>query len=78
MNFDVSIIGYAAGICSAVAQFPQAIKVYRTGDTRSISLSMYSIMTLGVAFWFAYGLALNMLPMILANGICLIPSLYVL
>jgi uncharacterized protein with PQ loop repeat len=35
-------------------------------------------MTLGVAFWFAYGLALNMLPMILANGICLIPSLYVL
>ena len=78
MNFDITIIGYLAGICTAVAQFPQAYKVYKTKETSSISLPMYSIMTLGIIFWFAYGLLLSNLPMILANGICLIPSFYTL
>lgn len=78
MCFDITIIGYLAGICTAVAQFPQAYKVYKTKETHSISLLMYSIMTLGIAFWFTYGLLLPDLPMILANGICLIPSIYTL
>ena len=78
MNFDIIIIGYLAGTCTAVAQFPQAYKVYKTKKTSNISLLMYSIMTLGIVFWFAYGLLLPDLPMILANGICLIPSFYTL
>ena len=27
MTFDIVIIGYVAGFCTAVAQFPQAVKV---------------------------------------------------
>jgi len=78
MTFDIVIIGYLAGFCTAVAQFPQAVKVIKTGDTKSISIGMYSIMTLGISCWLLYGILLHNLPMILANGVCLIPSLYIL
>lgn len=78
MTFDIVIIGYVAGFCTAVAQFPQAMKVIRTGNTESISFGMYLIMTLGIFFWFLYGVLLSNLPMMLANGICLVPSAYIL
>jgi len=78
MTFDIVLIGYIAGFCTAVAQFPQAIKVIRTGNTESISLGMYIIMTLGIFFWFLYGILIPNVPMILANGVCLLPSVYIL
>jgi MtN3 and saliva related transmembrane protein len=78
MAFDIVVIGYFAGFCTAIAQFPQAIKVIKTNDTKSISLGMYFIMTLGISLWFLYGVLLNNLPMIIANGVCLIPSVYIL
>ena len=78
MNFDIVIVGYLAGFCTAVAQFPQAWKVIRTGETHSISLGMYIIMTFGILFWFIYGVLIPNLPMIIANGVCLIPSVYIL
>lgn len=78
MTFNIVIIGYLAGFCTALAQFPQAIKVIKTGDTHSISIVMYTIMTCGIFFWFTYGLLIPDMPMILANGVCLIPSLYIL
>jgi MtN3 and saliva related transmembrane protein len=78
MNFDITIIGYIAGACTALAQFPQAYKVIKTGETTGISVTMYSIMTLGIFFWFLYGVVIPDMPMILANGTCLLPSLYML
>lgn len=78
MAFDIVIIGYLGGFLTAIAQFPQAIKVIKTGDTQSISLGMYSIMTLGIFFWLLYGILIPNIPMILANAVCLIPSIYVL
>jgi len=78
MEFDVSVIGYLAGFCSAVSQFPQALKVIKSGDTASISPLMYSLLTLGVFLWFYYGILLQNYPMIIANGIGLVPSIYIL
>ncbi len=78
MTFDIVIVGYIAGICTALAQFPQALKVIKTGETQSISIGMYSIMTLGIFFWFLYGVLLSNIPMMLANGVCLVPSVYIL
>ncbi len=78
MTFDIVIVGYLAGFCTAIAQFPQAYRVIRTGETSSISPGMYIIMTLGIFFWFMYGVLIPDLPMILANFICLIPSVYIL
>ncbi|MDD3321139.1 MAG: SemiSWEET transporter [Paludibacter sp.] len=78
MTFDIVLVGYFAGFCTAVAQFPQAYKVVKTGNTESISPIMYFIMTIGIFFWFIYGLLIPDLPMIIANFVCLIPSLYIL
>jgi MtN3 and saliva related transmembrane protein len=78
MSFGVEAVGFVAGICTAVAQFPQAVKVVKSGDTESISLGTYSVMTFGVLCWFVYGLLLKNPPMIAANGVCLIPSFVVL
>lgn len=78
MAIDIVSVGYVAGFCTAVAQFPQAYKVIKTGETHSISLGMYIIMTFGIFFWFLYGVLIPDLPMILANFICLMPSLYIL
>jgi MtN3 and saliva related transmembrane protein len=78
MAFDIVIVGYVAGFCTAIAQFPQAYKVIKTGETNSISIGMYTIMTLGIFFWLTYGVLLHDLPMIIANGVCLIPSIYIL
>jgi len=78
MTFNIAIVGYLAGFCTSIAQFPQAYKVIKTGNTESISIVMYSIMTTGIFFWFGYGVLIPDLPMIISNGICLIPSLYIL
>ena len=77
MNWS-EFLGAAAGVCMALSQFPQAWKVYRTRDTRGISLWMFSILTLGVALWCLCGIVTCFWPMWLSNGICLIPSVYVL
>jgi MtN3 and saliva related transmembrane protein len=78
MEFNIAIVGYSAGVCSAICQFPQAYKVFKTKDTHSISLGMYLTMTIGVVLWFIYGCLLGDMPMMLANGVGLIPSLYTL
>ena len=78
MTFDTEMVGYFAGFLTAVAQFPQAYKVIKTGETQSISLGMYLTMTIGVFCWCLYGVLLQNLPMIVANGICLIPAIYIL
>ncbi len=57
----------AAGACTTLAFVPQVVKVLRTKDVAAISLPMYGIFALGVALWFAYGLAIGSLPIIVYN-----------
>ncbi len=66
--------GYLAAIMTTLAFVPQAVKTVRTRDTRSISLGMYVVFTIGIGFWLAYGIALNSMPMILANIVTFILS----
>lgn len=60
-------LGYAAAVLTTIAFVPQAVKTIRSRDTSGISLGMYVIFTIGIGFWFAYGVALGSWPMILAN-----------
>jgi len=76
MPFD--LIGYAAAALTTLSFFPQALKTLRTNDTRSISLSMYSLFTLGLATWAVFGLLTGNGPVIAANLVTLIPAVFVL
>jgi len=65
------LIGYGAAVLTTAAFVPQALKSWSSRDLSGISLSMYSLFTLGVALWLFYGIALQSWPIILANGITL-------
>lgn len=73
----VEIVGYSASLLSILNQFPQAIKVYKTKDTHSISLLMYCIVVVCISLWLVYGIMLIDTPLILANAISLIPIIYI-
>ena len=69
MQGRLELLGYVAAVLTAGAFIPQAVKTIRSRDTRAISLWMYLAFTTGVAFWLAYGVALQSLPIILANTV---------
>ena len=74
---SVEIVGFMASTLSVLNQFPQAIKVFRSQDTHSISLIMYCIVVVAITMWLIYGIMLNDGPLISANALSLIPIVYI-
>jgi len=72
------LIGYLAAFCTTVAFFPQAIKVYKTRQTKDISMGMFLLLTMGVIFWLTYGLLITSYPIIAANTVTLLLDLYII
>ena len=68
------VIGYVAATLTTVSFLPQAILTIKTRDTSSLSLSMYSIFTLGVFCWLIYGVYISDKAIIAANAITFILS----
>lgn len=71
-------VGYLAAAMTTLSFVPQALKTIRTRDTRSISLGMYVVFTAGIAMWLVYGIALESIPMILANIVTFLLSATIL
>ena len=61
------LIGFIAAVCTTFAFLPQVIKVWKTKQTKDLTLRMYTIMFIGICLWFVYGLRINSLSIILAN-----------
>lgn len=74
----VEAIGFIAAALTTTAFVPQVIKAWRTRSTQSISLRMYLMLCTGVLLWLVYGIEINSLPIILANGVTLILTLSIL
>ncbi|MCC6550193.1 MAG: SemiSWEET family sugar transporter [Ignavibacteriaceae bacterium] len=72
------LIGYAAAFCTTVAFLPQAVKVYKTRQTKDISLGMFLLLTAGVVLWLTYGIMINSYPIIAANTVTLLFDIYIL
>jgi len=68
---NLELLGYIGALLTTASFIPQAVMIIRSRDTRGISRGMYVIFTTGVAFWLAYGIAIDSLPMILANTVTL-------
>lgn len=66
------LIGYIAASLTTCSFIPQALHTFKTKDVRGISLGMYSVFTVGIALWLAYGLMLHAWPIVVANAITLI------
>ena len=79
MTTDViNLIGFFAAFCTTIAFLPQAIKVYKSKSTKDISLWMFLIFTTGVFSWLIYGILISDLPIIFANSITLLLSIFIL
>jgi MtN3 and saliva related transmembrane protein len=74
----IELLGMIAAVLATAAFVPQAYKVYRTGDTGSISLTMFIVLNLGLLCWLSYGIILEKFPIIFANGFTMIFALYIL
>lgn len=73
MPFPVSeLVGYCAAALTTLAFLPQALLTFRTREVHGISLGMYSVFTLGVGLWLAYGLLTGSWPIVVANAITLV------
>ena len=65
------LLGFAAATLTTASFLPQAWLTFRTRDVSGISLGMYSVFTLGIALWLAYGIAIGDAPIIVANLVTL-------
>ena len=68
----IVLLGLAAGALTSLSFLPQLIKIYRTRSTGDISLAMYVVITTGFVLWLWYGIAINSIPVIVANAVTLL------
>lgn len=78
MEHYIEWVGSVAGLLTTIAFVPQVIKTWRSGSAEDISLGMFLLFTTGVLLWLVYGLALNAMPIVVANSVTLILALTIL
>jgi MtN3 and saliva related transmembrane protein len=67
MDLGSEIVGFAAGTLTTVCWTPQAIKILRSRDARSISLITQITFVIGCVLWLLYGLLIGSASIILFN-----------
>lgn len=72
------MIGSIAACLTTFAFVPQVIKVVKTNDTESLSLSMYVMQVMGIAFWAVHGYLINDFALMLANSVTLFLAFIIL
>ncbi|MBM1104803.1 SemiSWEET transporter [Aurantibacter crassamenti] len=71
MNY-IEILGLVAAVVTTSCFIPQVYKISKEKSTKDISLVMYLTMALGLSLWLVYGIAIESMPVTLANGITLV------
>ena len=69
MNQNIEILGLVAATLTTSSFGPQVYKVWKEKSTKGISLSMYTMIFLGLSLWVVYGIYLKSIPIIMANGL---------
>lgn len=75
---QLDFIGYLAAFLTTSAFIPQAWLTWKRKRAEGVSLGMYSIMVSGTATWLTYGIFLGSMPIIVANIISLVLTLFIL
>lgn len=78
MHIIGELLGYFAGICTAIVFLPQSIQTLKTKNVSGLSLSTYIIYNLGMLSWILYGVYLHSLQMIIFNSISFVFSSVIL
>jgi len=78
MSIIGELLGYFAGICTAIVFLPQSIQTLKSKDVKGLSLSTYIIYNMGMLSWILYGIYLHSLQMIIFNSISFVFSSIIL
>jgi len=73
----ITVLGLFAGTLTTIAFIPQLVKIWRSKSAKDISLNTLIIFNLGVFLWLIYGIYLQAIPIILANGLTLVFNLII-
>ncbi|WP_341527705.1 SemiSWEET transporter [Nostoc sp. UHCC 0302] len=77
MDF-LTILGLAAATITTISFLPQMIKTWQSKSAKDVSLVTLITFITGIFLWLIYGLYLQSLPIILANGVTLIFNFIIL
>ena len=72
MHIIGELLGYLAGICTAIVFLPQSIQTIKTKNVSGLSPQTYIIYCIGMVSWILYGVYLHSVQMMLFNSISLI------
>lgn len=61
------ILGLVGGFFTTFAIVPQIMRVYRLKSAREISILYNTMMLLGILIWLAYGIILDLVPIVIWN-----------
>ncbi len=73
----ITALGLFAGTLTTIAFIPQLVKIWRSKSAKDISLNTLIIFNSGVFLWLIYGIYLQAIPIILANGLTLVFNLII-
>lgn len=64
----IEYLGYGAGLLTVGSFLPQVIRVWRTRQTRDLSLSMFALLSTASSLWIIYGAITKDWPVVLTNA----------
>ena len=70
----IEILGLAAGTISSITFLPQVYKTWQTKKAGDLSMSMMVIVFTSTIIWLIYGISLQLMPVIICNGIIMLLS----
>lgn len=63
----VEAIGVIAACLTTLSFLPQALRIWRSGSARDVSLTMYLMMFTGQVMWLTYGAVIGSASLIFSN-----------
>lgn len=65
----LSILATIFGSAMAIANLPQAMKIFRRKSAKDISIITFAILLIGSIVWIFYGIEILNVPIIISNSI---------
>ena len=78
MDLGSEIVGFAAGTLTTLCWTPQAVKILRSRDARSISLITQIPFVTGCSLWLLYGVLIGSASIILFNSVTVALNLLII
>ncbi|MCI4679426.1 SemiSWEET transporter [Rhodoblastus acidophilus] len=66
---ETELVGFLAGTLTTLCWTPQAVKILRSRDAKSISMTTQATFVVGCMLWLIYGVLIGSLSIVLFNAI---------